>query len=721
MLFQAPNLRVERNDAGVATLWLDVPGVRLNVLNWAALDDLEAALRAVQEQADIGVLVVRSAKDSGFLAGADLHEFSRVTSAEEARAGSARGQAVFNQLADFPCITISLIHGPCLGGGLELALACDVRLAVDRSDTLLGLPEVELGLIPGWGGTQRLPRAIGLRKALTMILGGKKLNTAEAVRWRLVRQAFTPEQAEVGLQTYVAWAQAGTLTVERRSSLPIHGWGSVFLERNPIGRRFVFRAARKQLERKVPDDMPAPCEALEAVRMGIKRGIAAGLAYEQNAIGRLSQTRAFRNLIDVFFLRERARDIPRLHVYGEESQATQSAVRRVGVVGAGTMGAGIAQLAAIKGFEVVVQEVDDQALAAGMRRIEDLIRQAVERNLLSSQEADRKLQTIGRTATWQGFDSADLVVEAVIEDLNAKRAVFRELERHVPHTTPLATNTSSLGVNDIQANLQHPERMAALHFFNPVHKMPLVEVAHTERTDGRVIDALARWTVALGKTPVVIKDSPGFLVNRILLPYFHEALCLLGEGAPVKLTDGQMRRFGMPMGPFELLDQIGLDVAADISRALQPFFSQRLPTGPLLDTLRESGLLGRKSGKGFYLYDGARPRPNPKVNSSASKPQRGDLDYRDRLVLPMINEAAMCLGEGIAADAATIDLAMVLGTGWAPHRGGPLRYAEDRSLAAIVEELDGLVPEFGPQFEPCAELRRRAELGQGFYEPRRVS
>jgi 3-hydroxyacyl-CoA dehydrogenase/enoyl-CoA hydratase/3-hydroxybutyryl-CoA epimerase len=479
--------------------------------------------------------------------------------------------------------------------------------------------------------------------------------------------------------------------------------------------------------------MPAPFEALQAIRIGLSEGISAGLAREREAIGRLATTKACRNLMTIFFLIDRAGKLQE----GVDKDSVPE-IRRVGVVGAGTMGAGIAQLAALKGFEVVVQEVNDSALAAGMKKIEDLFQKAAERRLLSPEDSKQKLAAVGRTTTWQGFDQADLVIEAVIEDLKLKKDVFKELEKRTRPNTILASNTSSLVIGQLQVGLAHPDRVAGLHFFNPVHKMPLVEVVRTSTTQERVAGIITQWAAAVGKTPVVVGDSPGFIVNRILMPYLNVACMLVAEGMPVDKIDLVMRRFGMQMGPLELLDLVGLDVAAHIAKSVAPAFGDRLKPHPALELMCKAGWLGQKSGLGFYRHTGKNKTVHAEAlaklregeapaepfksmvrrepHSPGDTPAADQLhDARERMVCLMVNEAAACLAEGLVDSADVIDLAMVLGTGWAPHRGGPLRYADDRGPGEIVRTLETLTKKTGSRFEPCAELRRRAETGELFY------
>jgi 3-hydroxyacyl-CoA dehydrogenase/enoyl-CoA hydratase/3-hydroxybutyryl-CoA epimerase len=671
--FQTQNLWVNQLADGVAALVLDVPGHKVNVLTPQVFADLEQALDRVSAETGFQVLVLRSGKERSFCAGADLHVFAGKTPAE-CQAFSERGQQLFDKLAGLRLVSVAVIAGACLGGGLELALACDYRLVVDKPETRLGLPEIELGLIPGWGGTQRLPRTVGLERALQIILGGRRLTAAEAVRWGLADAICKNEDDPLKLLAE---------PVKRpRTRLPLTTWRQRLLESTGLGRALIYRGTRRLLQRRLPDDMPAPREALDAVRIGTKDGVAAGLACEREAVGRLVTTSACRNLVHVFLAREQARK-------SLQQPETARPLRRVGVMGAGTMGAGIAQLAVLHGCEVVVREANETALGFAMLRLMGLLRDAVTRGRLAANNLTAKLAAIHGTTAWKGFDNLDLVIEAIPEDLAQKQALFRQAEDNTAQDTLFASNTSSLTIHDLQEQLQRPERLAGLHFFNPVHAMPLVEVVRGPRTNPQHVAMLARWAASLGKTPIVVKDSPGFVVNRVLMPYLNEAVRLVSEGLKVERIDQAMRRFGMPMGPLELLDQVGLDVAAHIGTAVGPAFGERLKLQPGFGLMAENGWLGRKTGTGFYRYRGKRKRVNHlAVNLlmqtseaagataiEAASVSDQEASIRERLVGLMVSEARRCLQEGLAENADAIDLAMVLGAGWAPHRGGPLRYA----------------------------------------------
>jgi 3-hydroxyacyl-CoA dehydrogenase/enoyl-CoA hydratase/3-hydroxybutyryl-CoA epimerase len=566
---------------------------------------------------------------------------------------------------------------------------------------------------------------VGLERGLQVILGGRRLNANEAVRWGLA-DALGATEKQLSAQLTLLTVRALKEGKRPQKGLPLRTWRQRLLESNRLSRMLVFRGTERMLRQRVPEDMPAPWEALRVIRVGVAQGMEAGLSQEQEAVGRLAATPACRNLVNLFLQREEAHKLP-------EKSAASKEIRRVAVVGAGVMGAGIAQLAAIHGFEVVVREINDTALAAGIDRITALFQKAVDNRLLSSDAAQQKLAAIQRTTGWEGFGEADLVIEAVVEDLKVKQALFQELQQHTQPPTILATNTSSLLVQQLQEGMKNPERVAGLHFFNPVHKMPLVEVVRAPLTGDRSVAALLEWTVVLGKTPVEVKDSPGFVVNRILMPYLYEAVVLAAQEVPMKVIDQTMRRFGMPMGPLELLDQVGLDVAAHIARAMQPLFASRLGAFPGLTALGQffeqmcqNGWLGQKTGLGFYRYKGKAK----KLHAAALEILPDDVgqdgshlmsslpvavqmrEARERMVLLMVNEAAACLGEGLAANADKIDLAMVMGTGWAPHRGGPLHYAADRGYKEVVQKLTEMAQRLGPRFEPCTALRQQAEKGQ---------
>jgi 3-hydroxyacyl-CoA dehydrogenase/enoyl-CoA hydratase/3-hydroxybutyryl-CoA epimerase len=718
LIFESQTIVVQRDSDGAVAVILDVPDRGVNVFNRMVMVDLDAALDAVADSR-APVAVMRSGKKSGFIAGADLQEFLSIQDSAGAQAVSTTGQKLFDKVAALPMPTIAAISGACLGGGLEFALACDYRFVFDKPSTQLGFPEVELGLLPGWGGTQRLPRIVGIERALRMILNRKRLNAREAYDWGLADAIAANENQLRDVFAHLA-ARAIGEGKRRLDRLPLRTWRQRFLESNPLGRRVLFKATERLMRKKVWDDMPAPYEALEAIRVGVHHGMTAGLAYERTAAGKLAVSSACRNLIGLFFQTQKSDKLPE-----ELHGASAARIQRVGVVGSGVMGAGIAQLAAFKGCKVVVQEVSQAALDAGLERIKGLFRKAVERRLLTEPESVERLAAIQGTMKWEGFENVDVVVEAAIEELEAKRAVFRELESRVRPETILATNTSSLPVELLQQGATHPERVAGMHFFNPVHKMPLVEVARAPATSDAALATLTQWAIQLDKKPVIVRDSPGFVVNRILMPYLNEAVLLVAEGMAIEKVDAVMKRFGMPMGPLELLDQIGLDVAAHVADSMRPILEGRFEPNTAFEKMRAAGCLGQKSGRGFYLHGKKKLKVNAQVQELLQRDKPSSAvdslpeavratEGRERMVLLMCNEAALAFSEKLTASAAAMDLAMVLGTGWAPHRGGPLHYLDDRGLTEVVQSLTSLASRYGRRFEPCDELLRRAKTNTCF-------
>jgi 3-hydroxyacyl-CoA dehydrogenase/enoyl-CoA hydratase/3-hydroxybutyryl-CoA epimerase len=701
---------VNRLSEGVAALMIEVPGRPVNVVTRQFLADLEAALDRLEAESAFKLLVIRSAREGSFLAGADVHELATVHSPDEAVQFSAAGQRVFDRLAALRLPSAAVISGSCLGGGLELALACDYRVLVDQPKTAFGFPEVELGLIPAWGGTQRLPRLVGLERALQMIVGARKVSAHEAVAWGLADELVDNKEEEPP-----ACLAAPVKRTYRR--LPLLTWRQRLLESTRLGRWLISRGTLRLLERRVPEDMPAQGEALEAVMVGLRQGHEAGQAYERAAVGRLAATPACRNLVELFLRREQLRK-----QQVQPAKKTAAPIRRVGVVGAGIMGAAIAELAVLKGCEVVVREANEIALGLAMLRVMALLDDAVNRGLLARKDLEKRLANVHGTTAWRSFADLDLAIEAVDENLKLKQSVFREMENHTSPSTVLVSNTSSLRVENLQEMLQYPARSAGLHFFNPANKTPLVEIVHTPQTRRDVLDSLTEWATRLGKTCVLVKDSPGFLVNRVLVPYLNEAMLLAGQGLRVALVDDAMRRFGMPVGPFELLDQIGLNVASQVAGSLAAAFGERFLVSPVFAQMKEMGWLGVKSGMGFYRYRRGKKTVHDQAEAllrregqvaemaelEPSTPRELMALASERMVGLMVNEAAVCLGEGLVQDEATLDLAMILGAGWAPHRGGPLRYARDRGITAVIDSLKRLAEQFGPRFQPSPALQRLA-------------
>jgi 3-hydroxyacyl-CoA dehydrogenase/enoyl-CoA hydratase/3-hydroxybutyryl-CoA epimerase len=654
----------------------------------------------------------RSAKPSGFIVGADVHEIRRLKSEDEVRSVLAAGQQLFDRVERLPFPTVAAIHGPCLGGGLEFALACRHRIARDDDQTKLGLPEVQLGLIPGWGGTQRLPRRVGLRQALRMILEGATLSTKKAVSAGLVDAAAPAGEFEAAVERFIEDLLAG-----RSVKRPGRGIAGALLDGTRAGRAIVFSTVRKRIAKRA-DHYPALPAALRAIQAGYRGSPEDGFAAERNEFVQVVFTPTSRNLIDLFLQRERARK-PSTWVASGTSPAP---VRKAAVIGAGTMGAGIAQLLAFNGIPVVLKDINDEIVASGMRKIESLTNDGVTKRALSRGAADELLARITATSDWNALAGADVAIEAVVEREDVKRDVFRQLAERLGPGAVLASNTSALSITRLGDATPHPGRVAGLHFFNPVHKMHLVEVVRGKSTDDATIATLVEVVRKLGKAPVVVADSPGFLVNRVLFPYLDEAVRLVIEGLPAEEVDRAAVRFGMPVGPLELLDQIGIDIAADVAKTFAALVSDAGPVPARFVEMVKDGALGKKAGRGFYEYAGGdRGKPtrwgmteNP--HSNRPDDSKGELSgVQKRLIYPMINEAAQCLEAGVVSEPWVVDFAMVLGAGFAPFRGGPLHMADALGVEIVVRELESLRSGHGARFEPAALLRSKAKERQGFF------
>jgi 3-hydroxyacyl-CoA dehydrogenase/enoyl-CoA hydratase/3-hydroxybutyryl-CoA epimerase len=698
------HLRLERDARGVACVTIDVRGAPMNVFNEEVFADLQGAIERLEKDPP-RLTVLRSGKPSGFLAGADVKQIQGLTTPDEVRAALAAGQQLFDRVERLPCPTVAVIHGACLGGGLEFALACRYRIARDDAQTKIGLPEVMLGLIPGWGGTQRLPRAVGLRQALRMILEGSMLSASKAAAAGLVDLAIPPSAFEAEVQRFIEDRLAG-----RSVRRPSRGLLGVLLEGTAPGRAVILAVTRKKIRRR-GEHYPALPAALRAVQAGLRGGMAAGLAAERDEFPALLFSPVARNLIDLFFQREKARNLS-TWVGGQEPRP----VRKSAVVGAGVMGAGIAQLLAFSKIPIVLKDLNAEIVAAGMKKIEGLTDDAAKKGLLSREEAEAVVRNVTPADTWEPLADADLVIEAVVEREDVKCEVFRQLAERLPAPAVFASNTSALSVSRLAEAVPHPQRVAGLHFFNPVHRMQLVEVVRGKSTDDATVATLVELVRKLGKVPVVVADSPGFLVNRILFPYLDEAVRLVVEGVPGETVDGEAVRFGMPMGPLELLDQVGIDVAADVAGSLAKMHGDPGPTPERLAAMTREGWTGKKAGRGFYVYNKDRRRgPTRWAISDTTRPQG---HVRERLIHPMINEAARCLESGVVPEAWAVDLAMVLGTGFAPFRGGPLRTADALGLDRVVREMNELRRTAGDRFEPCGLLRLLAAEGRGFHTER---
>lgn len=699
----APTLRREITAEQVCILTFDRPGSSANVFDRATLAELNQHLDFAAGHPELTGLILCSAKKSIFIAGADLHSIAAETEPEKLRELIQFGQAVFNRLAALPLPSVAAIHGACVGGGFEVSLACDWRIASTDRATRIGLPETQIGLIPAWGGSTRLPRLITPPKALDVILAGKTLAAKQALKHGMV-DAIVP--AEYLLATALKKVHQGKPHRPRRQLL-----------NNGVTARALAVYLRPKLNKKTRGHYPAVQKALEVVTRGISRSVEESMRLEVEAIMGLAQTETTRNLIQLFLLQERAKKL----TAGNPTAPSvgRDAIRYCAVVGAGVMGSGIAQWLSARGLPVVLRDVKPEFLAKGISNISRLYAEGVKRHLFTPAEARAGMDRISPAAVEVPLHHVDLVIEAAVEDMALKKEVFRKLEAAASDHTILATNTSALSVSELAASAAHPERIVGIHFFNPVHRMQLVEVVRAPATNPATIRRAIQFVQRIGKLPLLVNDSPGFLVNRILVPYLIEAGLLFEAGANARDIDEAMLDFGMPMGPLRLLDEVGLDVAHHISVTLAKQFPDRLCVPQILDKILQANYLGKKSGRGFYLHSkGGKTELNAqtnafRVNDSARAFTRHDL--QERMVLLMINEAARCLEEQVVSTPEEVDFGMVMGTGFAPFRGGPLRYAAVLSVENVVSAMRHWSDAGVNYFEPCALLKEMTARKTQFY------
>ena len=674
----------------IAWIRFDLPGERVNKLSRAVLEHFAELLSELESRTDVKGAILTSGKDGIFLAGADVSEIRDITDSDRATSAVHSGQAIMDRVARLPFPVIAAIGGVCLGGGTELALACDARVGSDHPRFQIGLPEVNLGLIPAWGGTTRLPRLVGLRAALDVILNGRGLDARRAARIGLVDRAVSHAELERRAVELLHELVLGRRPKRRRFSL-----GDWLLEGNPLGRALLFSQARKRVLAQTKGHYPAPLAAIDILRRG-RRSEKRSFELEAEKLRELLPGTVAKSLVHLFFLNEQAKKDSGVSRKDVETKPVETA----GLLGAGTMGGGIARLLASRDISVRLKDVSPEALGAGLRAARDVFEQRRKRRRMTLWELEQKMALITPTLDWSGFGRAQLVIEAIVEDLEIKKSVLRDLEPVVSENCIIATNTSTLSVTDMQGALGHPERMAGFHFFNPVDRMPLIEVVRGAETDDSTVASLVAFAKRLGKTPVVVNDGPGFLVNRILGPYLNEASYLLLETGDVGAIDRVFVDFGMPMGPLRLLDEVGIDVAQKAGKVLAAAFGERTVASGVLDRMVEAGRFGKKSGRGFYRHEGKKSVADPEVVALVGA-RGGKLvndEALERAVGLMVAEAARCLDEGIVRSAGELDLAMVMGTGFPPFRGGLLRHADQIGVARVREQLEKLRAAHGERF-----------------------
>lgn len=692
----------------VAVISIDVPGEKMNTLKAEFASQVSAILKQLRENRELRGVVFISAKADNFIAGADINMIGNCASAQEAEALARQGQQLMAEINGLPVLVIAAIHGACLGGGLELALACHERICTDDGKTVLGLPEVQLGLLPGSGGTQRLPRLVGVSTALEMILTGKQLRAKQALKMGLVDDVVP---LSILLEAAVERAKQDRSTSR---TLPVR-------ERvlaGPLGRALLFRMVSKKTEQKTHGNYPATERILQVIETGLAQGSSSGYDAEARAFGELAMTPQSQALRNIFFASTEVKKDP-------GSDAPPGPLNSVGVLGGGLMGGGIAYVTACKGgLPVRIKDINVHGINHALKYSWDQLETKVRRRHIKASERDKQLALISGATDYRGFSHRDLVIEAVFEDLALKQQMVAEVEQNCASHTIFASNTSSLPISDIAAHAARPGQVIGLHFFSPVEKMPLVEVIPHAATSEQTIATTVKLAKKQGKTPIVVRDKAGFYVNRILAPYINEAIRMLTEGERVDAIDSALVKFGFPVGPVQLLDEVGIDTGTKIIPVLEAAYGERFSApANVVSSILNDDRKGRKNGRGFYLY-GAKGRKSkkqvdPAIYTLIGVQGQSRLSARqmaERCVMLMLNEATRCFDEQVIRSARDGDIGAVFGIGFPPFLGGPFRYMDSLGAGEVVAVLQRLASQYGPRFTPCDALLQMAERGESFWK-----
>ncbi|MBE4591840.1 multifunctional fatty acid oxidation complex subunit alpha [Vibrio navarrensis] len=693
------------DEQNIAWLAIDVPNEKMNTLQAAFADEMTEIFAQLKDSSGVKGLIVHSLKPDNFVAGADVRMLEACKSAAEAESLASQGQTLFQQLSDLPYPVVAAIHGPCLGGGLELALACDYRVCTDADATRLGLPEVQLGLLPGSGGTQRLPRLIGLLPSLDLILTGKQLRAQKAKKLGVV-DACVP--ATILLEVAKQFIDKGKRSAKQKVTTK-----EKILSGSRLGRKFVFEQAAKKTNEKTRGNYPATVAILDVIQHGLEKGMKQGLELEAKRFGELVMSPESKALRSIFFA---TTEMKKEH----GSDAKPGKVSMVGVLGGGLMGAGISHVSVAKAkVPVRIKDVSNDGVLNALKYNYKLFDKQRKRRILSKAQLQAKMLQLSGGTDFTSFNHLDVVIEAVFEDLALKQQMVADIEANAKAETIFATNTSSLPIHKIAEKAARPENIVGLHYFSPVEKMPLVEVIPHETTSKETIATVVALAKKQGKTPIVVKDKAGFYVNRILAPYMNEAAHILLANEPIDKVDSALLDFGFPVGPITLLDEVGVDIGAKIMPILVNELGERFRGPAVFDTLLNDGRKGRKSGKGFYTYKGKKKEVDKSVYKLLKlKPESklSDNDIALRCVLPMLNEAVRCLDDGIIRSPRDGDIGAIFGIGFPPFLGGPFRYMDQFGLKELVEKMNQFAEKYGDRFAPCDGLLTRAGEGRRFYD-----
>lgn len=704
----ASAFNLDVRDDGIAILTMDVPGESMNTLKMEFGEQVSNVLDEIEANKSIKGVVLASGKKDSFVAGADVSMLAACETAEQAEKLASDGHVMFQRIEDMKIPFVAAIHGPALGGGLELALVCHYRVCTDSPKTQIGLPEVQLGLLPGGGGTQRLPRLIGVQQAMKMMLTGASVRAKQALKYGIVDDMVP---ASILMDVAIEFAKK-KLPKRQAPKLDLMG---KFLERTPFGRKTMFDQARKQTLSKTKGNYPSPMLIIDCIEAGVNKGIKKGLAVEARNFGKLVASAESEQLRNLFFA---TTDMKKeTGVEGVEP----GQLKKVGILGGGLMGGGIAFVTSSKAkLPARIKDIRAEGIANALKYSYDLLNKKVKRRFMRNSEMQKQMALLTGSVDYTGFGDADIVVEAVFEDLALKQKMVADVEERCNENTIFASNTSSIPINQIAANAKRPEQVIGLHYFSPVDKMPLAEVIAHEKTSDQTISTTVEFARKQGKTPIVVKDGAGFYVNRILAPYMNEAANCVLAGEPIDHIDKSLVKFGFPVGPVKLLDEVGIDVGTKIIPILMEQFGERFSAPDAFDKVLADDRKGKKNKKGFYDYTGK--KPGKEVDESIysllsvtpSKKMKGQ-EIAERCVLMMLNEAAMCLEEGVVRNPRDGDIGAIFGIGFPPFLGGPFRYMDKIGIANLVSKLEHYQQTLGDKYAPADVLKEMAEKQKTFY------
>ena len=718
MMSKAFSVSIDK--VGVAKISFDLVGESVNKLSRAVLLELEERLNVLKRDSKTKALTIVSGKKDIFIAGADIQEICQITSPEDGAKKARIGQSILNKIVDLPFPSIAIIDGACLGGGLELALACRFRICTDNPKTLLGLPEVTLGIIPGFGGTQRLHRLIGLREGLSMILSGKPVKGAKAYKLGLCDAFISKNSLEEKIGNFVDQACCGKSRKKILARRPANKFRTSILENNPISKHFIFEIAKKNLFKKVKDHYPAPVKALAVIRNTYSLPLDQGLQMEAVTFGQLATSTVCRNLIGLYFTREKLKKDS-----GTNEPIEVTPILKGAVVGVDSIGGEIGWLFSKAQLPVYLKDFNWETVNKAYKISAQIYEKLRSLKKFNDQEIAERMQVITKTIDYKDFNNLDMVIESTFEEPKKKIELLKEVEKNTRKDVIIASTTSTLPLGEIEPELSNPENFIGLHFFDPVSRNPLVEVIPGTKTSPKTIQTVVTLAKKLGKTPIVVQNCPGFLVNRILFAYLNESLVLLQEGIDPQKIDKVFTSFGMQTGPLSLLDEIGVDTGYETLRILQDTYQPRIKMAGILAVLyTDYQLLGKKGKKGIYLYEGKKKRANPDLVGIIEKCQRkenekpismSENDILDRILLLMVNEATFCIQEAVIANPNYLDMAMIMGIGFPPFQGGLLRFADRYGMKSVVAKLENLSIKHGDRFNPSNLLIRKKEKGETFY------